>query len=88
MPRPRQISIGLGAGQKIYCKFAERCCDNGRAMTYLLPPLNSLRAFEAAARHLSFKLAAHELHVTRQALSASTPKKRRIIGHRRLAMMQ
>jgi LysR family transcriptional regulator, glycine cleavage system transcriptional activator len=33
-------------------------------MTYLLPPLNPLRAFEAAARHLSFKLAAHELHVT------------------------
>ena len=33
-------------------------------MTYLLPPLNALRAFEAAARHLSFKLAANELHVT------------------------
>ena len=33
-------------------------------MTYLLPPLNALRAFEAAARHLSFKLAAQELHVT------------------------
>jgi DNA-binding transcriptional LysR family regulator len=33
-------------------------------MTYLLPPLNALRAFEAAARHLSFKRAAHELHVT------------------------
>src|SRR5262249_47718243 len=34
------------------------------AMTYLLPPLNPLRAFEAAARHLSFKSAARELHVT------------------------
>jgi LysR family transcriptional regulator, glycine cleavage system transcriptional activator len=33
-------------------------------MTYILPPLNALRAFEAAARHLSFKQAAHELHVT------------------------
>jgi LysR family glycine cleavage system transcriptional activator len=33
-------------------------------MTYTLPPLNALRAFEAAARHLSFKLAARELHVT------------------------
>jgi len=33
-------------------------------MTYTLPPLNAVRAFEAAARHLSFKLAAHELHVT------------------------
>ena len=33
-------------------------------MTYLLPPLNALRAFEAAARHVSFRRAAHELHVT------------------------
>ena len=33
-------------------------------MTYLLPPLKPLRAFEAAARHLSFKFAARELHVT------------------------
>lgn len=38
-------------------------------MTYLLPPLNALRAFEAAARHLSFKQAAHELHVTPGAVS-------------------
>ena len=37
-------------------------------MTYVLPPLNALRAFEAAARHLSFKLAAHELHVTPAAI--------------------
>ena len=34
-----------------------------------LPPLNSLRAFEAAARHLSFKNAARELHVTPGAVS-------------------
>jgi len=33
-------------------------------MTYLLPPLNPLRAFEVAARHLSFTFAARELHVT------------------------
>jgi LysR family glycine cleavage system transcriptional activator len=37
---------------------------NGR-----LPPLNALRAFEAAARHLSFKKAARELHVTAGAVS-------------------
>ena len=30
----------------------------------LLPPLSALRAFEAAARHMSFKLAAHEMHLT------------------------
>lgn len=34
-----------------------------------LPPLHALRAFEAAARHLSFKLAAAELHVTPAAIS-------------------
>jgi len=38
-------------------------------MTYRLPPLNALRAFEAAARHLSFKRAAAELHVTPGAVS-------------------
>ncbi|MBI2313673.1 MAG: transcriptional regulator GcvA [Betaproteobacteria bacterium] len=38
-------------------------------MPYHLPPLNSLRAFEAAARHLSFKKAAQELHVTPAAIS-------------------
>ena len=34
-----------------------------------LPPLNSLRAFEAAARHLSFTKAAEELNVTPAAIS-------------------
>jgi LysR family transcriptional regulator, glycine cleavage system transcriptional activator len=34
-----------------------------------LPPLNALRAFEAAARHLSFAMAAKELHVTPAAVS-------------------
>lgn len=34
-----------------------------------LPPLTSLRAFEAAARHLSLKKAAHELNVTPAAIS-------------------
>ncbi|HUQ29592.1 MAG TPA: transcriptional regulator GcvA [Usitatibacter sp.] len=37
---------------------------NGR-----FPPLNALRAFEAAARHASFKVAARELHVTPGAVS-------------------
>lgn len=34
-----------------------------------LPPLNAVRAFEAAARHLSFTRAAEELHVTQAAVS-------------------
>jgi len=38
-------------------------------MSYRLPPLNSLRAFEASARHLSFKRAADELCVTPGAVS-------------------
>ncbi|MCT4610453.1 MAG: transcriptional regulator GcvA [Pelagimonas sp.] len=38
-------------------------------MSDRLPPLNALRAFEAAARHLSFAKAASELHVTPAALS-------------------
>lgn len=38
-------------------------------MNRRLPPLNSLRAFEAAARHLSFKRAAEELRVTPAAIS-------------------
>lgn len=38
-------------------------------MTYRLPPLNALRVFEAAARHLSFKEAASELSITQAAVS-------------------
>jgi LysR family glycine cleavage system transcriptional activator len=34
-----------------------------------LPPLTALRAFEAAARHMSFAKAAEELSVTPAALS-------------------
>src|ERR1700723_3028626 len=38
-------------------------------MTARLPSLNGLRAFEAAARHLSFTTAAAELNVTQTAIS-------------------
>lgn len=38
-------------------------------MAYSLPPLKSLRAFESAGRHLSFRKAAAELHVTPAAIS-------------------
>ncbi|MEM7522378.1 MAG: LysR family transcriptional regulator [Pseudomonadota bacterium] len=43
-------------------------------MTYRLPSLNTLRAFEAAARHLSFKTAASELGVTAGAISQQVKK--------------
>ncbi|OFW47873.1 MAG: transcriptional regulator [Acidobacteria bacterium RIFCSPLOWO2_12_FULL_67_14b] len=39
------------------------------AMAQRLPPLNALRAFESAARHLSFTRAAAELNVTQAAIS-------------------
>src|SRR5262245_52028578 len=38
-------------------------------MIHRLPPLNALRVFESAARHLSFKEAAAELHITQTAVS-------------------
>ena len=38
-------------------------------MIYRLPSLNALRVFESAARHLSFKEAAAELHITQAAVS-------------------
>src|SRR3546814_15862180 len=38
-------------------------------MPLRLPPLNTLRLFEAAGRHKSFKNAAEELHLTPSAVS-------------------
>ena len=38
-------------------------------MSFRLPPLNALRVFEAAGRHLSFTRAAEELNVTQAAVS-------------------
>ncbi len=45
-----------------------------------LPPLNALRAFEAAARHLSFKEAAHELNVTPAAVSHQVKALEELMG--------
>ena len=38
-------------------------------MSRRLPPLNGIRVFEAAARHLNFSRAAEELGVTQAAVS-------------------
>jgi LysR family transcriptional regulator, glycine cleavage system transcriptional activator len=46
-----------------------------------LPPLHALRAFEAAARHLSFQEAAAELHVTPTAISHQVRLLEEICGH-------
>ena len=45
-----------------------------------LPPLNSLRAFEAAARHLSFQDAAEELAVTPAAVSQQVKRLEDYLG--------
>ncbi len=45
-----------------------------------LPPLASLRAFEAAARHLSFRVAANELSVTQSAISHQVAELERRLG--------
>jgi LysR family glycine cleavage system transcriptional activator len=49
-------------------------------MSYRLPPLNGVRAFEAAARHLSFKHAAGELGVTPGAVSQQVRALERALG--------
>jgi len=45
-----------------------------------LPPLTALRAFEAAARHMSFAAAADELSVTRAALSFQIKELEKLLG--------
>jgi LysR family glycine cleavage system transcriptional activator len=47
-----------------------------------LPPLNALRAFEAAARHLSFTTSARELHVTQAAVSHQVKALEEFLGCR------
>lgn len=50
-------------------------------MSERLPPLTALRAFEAAARHLSFAKAAEELNVTPAALSFQIKSLEDHLGH-------
>jgi len=49
-------------------------------MSHRLPPLNGLRSFEAAARHLSFTRAADELSVTPGAVSQQVRSLERALG--------
>lgn len=53
---------------------------NGDPMTYRFPSLNGLKAFEAAARHLSFKAAAAELSVTAGAVSQQVKRLEASLG--------
>jgi LysR family transcriptional regulator, glycine cleavage system transcriptional activator len=51
-------------------------------LQFRLPPLNSLRAFEAAARHQSIKLACAELHVNHSSVSRHIRKLEQYLGRR------
>lgn len=50
--------------EELFCSDAVTFMPGPAPMSYRVPPLNGLRAFEAAGRHLSFKVAARELSVT------------------------
>ena len=49
-------------------------------MTKRIYPLNSLRAFEVSARHLSFVKAAEELYVTPAAISHQVKRLEEYLG--------
>lgn len=51
-------------------------------MSHRLPPLNGLRAFEVAARHLSFTHAASELYLTRGAVAQQVRKLEEALGQK------
>jgi LysR family glycine cleavage system transcriptional activator len=53
-------------------------------MSYALPPLSALRAFEAVARHSSITRAAQELHVTPGALSHQVRGLEELLGRQLL----
>lgn len=57
-------------------------------MSKRLPPLNALRVFDAAARHLSFTRAADELFVTQAAVSHQIKKHLYHINHTGGLVMQ
>ena len=48
--------------------------------TNRLPPMRSLRVFQVAARHLSFKMAAEELFLTASAVSHQVKKLESFLG--------
>ncbi len=49
-------------------------------MKFDLPPLTTLRAFESAARKLSFTKASEELHLTQSAVSFQVRKLETSLG--------
>lgn len=64
-----EFIVGLGSCSKLMIVFQALHEWNSRMTKRHLPSFPSLRAFESAARHLSFKAAAEELCVTQSAIS-------------------
>ncbi|MGI9367040.1 MAG: transcriptional regulator GcvA [Rhizobiaceae bacterium] len=64
-----KLWIGQLFDKRVFSRHQIKKFELKAVMAYRLPSLNSLRAFEAAARLLSFQKAAEELFVTPSALS-------------------
>lgn len=62
------------------CTIGRDRSSAGQDMTTRIPPLNPLRTFAAAARHLSFTKAAEELFVTAAAVSHQIKVLERSLG--------
>jgi LysR family transcriptional regulator, glycine cleavage system transcriptional activator len=65
----REAEPGPPARQNRICQLEDDFISSRMSPVRRLPPLGALRAFEAAARHLSFKEAADELGLTPTAIS-------------------
>lgn len=61
--------LSSGSVSFFHAGLSNQAGENRETMMRNLPPLNALRSFEAAARHVSFTRAASELHVTHGAVS-------------------
>jgi LysR family glycine cleavage system transcriptional activator len=69
---------------KFSAKPSGKVKADGEMMKYRLPPLNALRAFEAAARHRNISHAAKELSVSPGAISRHVAALEQYLGHRLL----
>ncbi len=76
-----KLGIGKSDDKRLFLRRQPSFSEAGvMADTRRLPPLNALRAFEAAARHLSFTKAAEELHVTPGAISQQVKSLEEYVG--------
>src|SRR4051794_35460918 len=76
----RSIEAAGGGPQSIVSPPCITFSHEVSPMRQRLPPLNALKAFEAAARHESFTRAAEELSVTQGAVSHQVKALERELG--------